>query len=265
MSLLESNIHNKIESLLKKYGFKFWEGDLKRGIPNEDNVFNKTTEDGVWTIEYELPLVKREDSRGFWWDEDRTANYHIYFYPHERNIDKFISVFNKKYKSKFKKKDLATEPGFDLGVGLFNNELEFLMKLERELKKTDKKVSDVFENITLDSIGGMGEVTLPTETEDGSGDVPAGSGDAKKKYKKKMKSFKTFEQFVNENMNLDPIVTNFLDIIQVANNKIELKDVTVEATPKGNWQVYWKGKSLMKVDGKFLNDATIMKYNLEHR
>ena len=56
----------------------------------------------------------------------------------------------------------------------------------------------VKENITLDSIGGMGEVTLPTETEDGSGDVPAGSGDAKKRYKKKMKSIKTFEQFVNE-------------------------------------------------------------------
>ena len=123
----------------------------------------------------------------------------------------------------------------------------------------------VEENITLNSIGGMGDVTLPTETEDGSGDVPAGSGDAKKRYKKKMKSFKTFEQFVNENMNLDPIAANFLDIIKVANNKIELKDVTVEATPKGNWQVYWKGKSLMKVNGKILNDATVMKYNLEHR
>lgn len=123
----------------------------------------------------------------------------------------------------------------------------------------------VKENITLDSIGGMGSVTLPTETEMGSGDVPAGSGDAKKKYKKKMKSLKTFEQFVNENMNLDPIAANFLDIIQVANNKIKLEDVTVEATPKGNWQVYWKGKSLMKVGGKFLNDETIMKYNLEHR
>lgn len=123
----------------------------------------------------------------------------------------------------------------------------------------------VEENITLDSIGGMGEVTLPTETEDGSGDVPAGRGSAKKRYKKKMKNFKTFEQFVNENMNLDPIAANFLDIIKVANNKIELKDVTVEATPKGNWQVYWKGKSLMKVNGKILNDATVMKYNLEHR
>jgi hypothetical protein len=123
----------------------------------------------------------------------------------------------------------------------------------------------IVEDASPANISGMGAVKFPTGESTGSGDVPAGQGDAEEEYKKKKrKAIPTFEQFVNESMNLDPIAANFLDIIQTANNKIKLKDVTVEATPKGNWQVYWQGKSLMKVDNKFLDDATVMKYNLEH-
>tara|TARA_R110000782_G_scaffold1387_3_gene5342 strand:- start:9114 stop:10703 length:1590 start_codon:yes stop_codon:yes gene_type:complete len=197
------SIDAKIESLLKKYGFKFWKGDPKGGSPNEDTIYDKTTEDGEWTIEYDLPLVRREDSQGIYWDSARTASYHIYFYPREDKIDTFISLFNKKYKSKFKKKDLSVEQGFDLGYGLFNNEKEFLMKLEQELKKTENRVKDVFENITTSSITGMGAVTLPTATQTGSGDVPANSGDAeeeyeKKKKNKKMKKLQNFESFTRK-------------------------------------------------------------------
>lgn len=55
------------------------------------------------------------------------------------------------------------------------------------------------ENISPSSIGGMGGVKFPTATRVGSGDVPAGKGDAEEKYKKKkMKHIKTFESFVNE-------------------------------------------------------------------
>ena len=208
------SIDAKIESLLKKYGFKFWKGDPKGGSPNEDTIYDKTTEDGEWTIEYDLPLVRREDSQGIYWDSARTAGYHIYFYPREDKIDTFISLFNKKYKSKFKKKDLSVEQGFDLGYGLFNNEKEFLMKLEHELKKTENRVKDIFENITTSSITGMGEVTLPTATQTGSGDIPAGSGDAEKEYKKKkkkMKKLQNFESFVNESKN--KLTTNLSEFV----------------------------------------------------
>ena len=44
----------------------------------------------------------------------------------------------------------------------------------------------------------MGEILLPTQTQDGSGDIPSGQGDAEKEYKKKkkkMKHLKTFESF----------------------------------------------------------------------
>ena len=62
-------------------------------------------------------------------------------------------------------------------------------------------MKELEENITTSSITGMGEVTLPTATQNGSGDVPANSGDAEKEYKKKKKKMKkllTFESYVNE-------------------------------------------------------------------
>jgi hypothetical protein len=57
---------------------------------------------------------------------------------------------------------------------------------------------------------------------------------------------------------------NFLDTIRISDRSIQLKDITVDATPKGNWQVYNKGKSLMIVNGNLLDDETIDKYDLKH-
>jgi hypothetical protein len=56
----------------------------------------------------------------------------------------------------------------------------------------------------------------------------------------------------------------FLDAIQVVDGSIkDLKNITVDATPKGNWTVYHKGKVLTTINGKLLDDDTIMKYGLE--
>ena len=57
---------------------------------------------------------------------------------------------------------------------------------------------------------------------------------------------------------------NFLDTIRISDRSIQLKDITIEATPKGNWKVYHKGKSLMTVNGNLLNEETIDKYDLRH-
>ena len=55
------------------------------------------------------------------------------------------------------------------------------------------------ENISPANIGGMGPISLPSGDAVGSGDVPAGKGDAKKKKKKKDKMlFSTFNEFVSE-------------------------------------------------------------------
>jgi predicted ABC-type ATPase len=63
---------------------------------------------------------------------------------------------------------------------------------------------------------------------------------------------------------LDLKAQKFLDTIRVSDRSIELKDITVDATPSGNWRVYHKGKSLMRVNGDLLNEETITKYGLEH-
>ena len=54
---------------------------------------------------------------------------------------------------------------------------------------------EVVENISIDSVGGIGPVKLPTSTENGSGDVPAGQGDADEEYKKKRKKMKHLQNF----------------------------------------------------------------------
>lgn len=62
---------------------------------------------------------------------------------------------------------------------------------------------EVAEGITLASINGMGAVKLPTNDAVGSGDVPAGQGDAEEEYKKKKKTMEkvmTFESFVKTSL-----------------------------------------------------------------
>jgi hypothetical protein len=63
---------------------------------------------------------------------------------------------------------------------------------------------------------------------------------------------------------LDPKAQKFLDAIQVIDRDIkDLKNITVDATPQGNWSVYFKGKRMGTINGKVLDDTTIMKYGLE--
>lgn len=63
---------------------------------------------------------------------------------------------------------------------------------------------------------------------------------------------------------LDPKAAKFLDTIQVIDRGIkDLSNITVDATPQGNWSVYYKGRRIGTVNGKLLDDKTIMKYGLE--
>ena len=73
-------------------------------------------------------------------------------------------------------------------------------KAYQEIEKILKKRGiTVDENITPANLTGMGPVVLPNNGTVGSGDVPAGSGDAEEEYKKKkrkkMKHLTTFEAF----------------------------------------------------------------------
>lgn len=59
------------------------------------------------------------------------------------------------------------------------------------------------------------------------------------------------------------IADKFLDTIQLVDNTIQLKDIQVQKTTKGNWFVYHKGKKITTVAGSMLDDATVKKYGLE--
>jgi hypothetical protein len=63
--------------------------------------------------------------------------------------------------------------------------------------KHDGLPERVPENIQVGQINGMGPVELPADGLLGSGDVPAGSGDAEEEYKKKKKKMANFEEFIN--------------------------------------------------------------------
>ena len=58
------------------------------------------------------------------------------------------------------------------------------------------------ENTSPANMVGMGATLLPTATQNGSGDILSGAGDAEEEYKKKKRKregmLKTFEQFLNE-------------------------------------------------------------------
>jgi hypothetical protein len=68
----------------------------------------------------------------------------------------------------------------------------------------------VEENISPAGIGGMGATLLPTATQNGSGDILSGAGDAEEEYEKKKKKrekmLKTFEQFVNESLIIEGVM-----------------------------------------------------------
>lgn len=62
----------------------------------------------------------------------------------------------------------------------------------------DGTIKEDLSNVGPGILGGMGDVSLPNGDTVGSGDVPAGSGDVKKKKKK----LKTIEDFIQEQKQL---------------------------------------------------------------
>jgi hypothetical protein len=108
---------------------------------------------------------------------------------------------------------------------------------------------EVVENISIDSVGGIGPVKLPTSTENGSGDVPAGQGDAEEEYRKKkrkMKHLKTFESFLrNDFVNEEYIELPILDV--PSTDLIEAFKEWYKATAD-NWEDFKNDMSEDSVD-----------------
>ena len=127
-------------------------------------------------------------------------------------------------------------------------------KAYQEIEKILKKRGiTVDENITPANLTGMGPVVLPNNGTVGSGDVPAGSGDAEEEYKKKkkkrkeMKHLTTFEAFTFDYQGTD-IRNPFTD-----------ETARMDVDPNSYY-----GKDYAKSDIKKIVDASeafIAKYN----
>ena len=99
----------------------------------------------------------------------------------------------------------------------------------------------VDDNLQPGDVGGMGPIKFPTATETGSGDVPAGQGDAEEEYKKKrrkMKHLKNFEQFINESQFADDSTSN-QDAKLRLKERTELTKKLIKATGITTWEVYY--------------------------
>ena len=127
-------------------------------------------------------------------------------------------------------------------------------KAYQEIEKILKKRGiTVDENITPANLTGMGPVVLPNNGTVGSGDIPAGSGDAEEEYKKKkkkrkeMKHLTTFEAFTFDYQGTD-IRNPFTD-----------ETARMDVDPNSYY-----GKDYAKSDIKKIVDASeafIAKYN----
>ena len=73
------------------------------------------------------------------------------------------------------------------------------------------------ENITPDSIGGIGDISLPNGDSLGSGDVPAGRGDAEEEQKKKKKER---EEYLKKIKSETMIYTNFKSFVNEKYNNV---------------------------------------------
>jgi len=104
-------------------------------------------------------------------------------------------------------------------------------------------MKELEENITPANIGGMGEISLPTETETGSGDVP--SGLKKKKNKKLKKMFKSFENYVSH------LKENDSNDVEIETTAMLLEAKRAGLSKKETLKVAQKfADALTKLDGK---------------
>ena len=123
--------------------------------------------------------------------------------------------------------------------------------------KHDGLPERVPENLGLGSLNGMGPVTLPAGETLGSGDIPAGSGDAEEEYKKKKRKpgveLMTFEKFTKTNMKHINTFESFTFDYQDIDIRNPFTDETarMDVDPDGYY-----GKDYAKSDIKKIVDAT---------
>lgn len=101
-----------------------------------------------------------------------------------------------------------------------------------------KDLHEISEMVTPASIGGMGSIQFPTETETGSGDIPSGKSRAKKsRSKMKLKNkIKMYEEFLYENTETvsESLVNEARSINKIQKDWANVTDMMKDAV--ANWK-----------------------------
>ncbi len=117
------------------------------------------------------------------------------------------------------------------------------------------------ENITPSNMGGMGPVALPVDGADGSGDVPAGRGDAEEEFKKAKKEKMARDK---KNAKNESFVKSF-EAFSFDFEGVDIKNPFTDETARMDVDpTQYYGKSYAKSDIKKIVDASeefISKYN----
>lgn len=95
------------------------------------------------------------------------------------------------------------------------------------------------ENVTPANIGGMGNPAFPQGGEVGSGDVPAGRGDAKKEQKKKKKEREEYLKNRKEESMFHTTFSGFINEVLKIKGK-EVKKINKKTNDPENWTITYK-------------------------
>jgi len=148
--------------------------------------------------------------------------------------------------------------GYMADGGETNEREEYISKIESLRTKIDRVKNNVTKNLNISSIEKKSLQGIFDDILDELDDLS---------YEISMYTERNSMKrggMTSKNMTPADKANKFLDAVRLADNDIKLKDITVEASPRGNWIVYEHGKVIMTVNHDMLDEETIRTYNLEH-
>jgi hypothetical protein len=159
---------------------------------------------------------------------------------------------------------LMEKGGYMAEGGEINEREEYLSKIESLRIKIDRVKNNVTKNLNISSIEKKALNGIFDDILDELDDLSYEMSMYTERNSMKHGGYMAKSDMTSKNMTVADKANRFLQAVRIADNDIKLKDITVEASPRGNWVVFEHGKVIMTVNHDMLDEETIRTYNLEH-
>jgi hypothetical protein len=159
---------------------------------------------------------------------------------------------------------LMEKGGYMAEGGELNEREEYLSKIESLRIKIDRVKNNVTKNLNISSIEKKALNGIFDDILDELDDLSYEMSMYTERNSMKHGGYMAKGDMTSKNMTVADKANRFLQAVRIADNDIKLKDITVEASPRGNWVVFEHGKVIMTVNHDMLDEETIRTYNLEH-